>query len=54
MTFLGLLVLQNQLKPQTAPVIRTLKAANIRSVMITGRYSLLIVRQFIVSAEIQK
>ncbi|GFS05908.1 cation-transporting ATPase [Elysia marginata] len=36
LTFLGLLVLQNQLKPQTAPVIRTLKAANIRSVMITG------------------
>ncbi|GFN76982.1 cation-transporting ATPase, partial [Plakobranchus ocellatus] len=36
LTFLGLLVLQNQLKPQTAPVIRTLKNANIRSVMITG------------------
>ncbi|KAH9508704.1 hypothetical protein Btru_049665, partial [Bulinus truncatus] len=34
--FLGLLVMQNQLKPQTTPVIRTLKEANIRTVMITG------------------
>ncbi|BFZ23149.1 hypothetical protein BsWGS_26187 [Bradybaena similaris] len=34
--FLGLLVMQNQLKPQTAPVIHTLKEANIRTVMITG------------------
>ncbi|KAK0056869.1 cation-transporting ATPase 13A3 [Biomphalaria pfeifferi] len=34
--FLGLLVMQNQLKPQTMPVIRTLKEADIRTVMITG------------------
>ena len=38
LTFLGLLIMQNQLKPQTAPVIRTLSQAKIRSVMITGRY----------------
>ncbi|XP_012945191.1 probable cation-transporting ATPase 13A3 [Aplysia californica] len=36
LTFLGLLVLQNQLKPETAPVIRTLTQAQIRSVMVTG------------------
>ncbi|XP_041377878.1 probable cation-transporting ATPase 13A3 [Gigantopelta aegis] len=36
LTFLGLLVLQNQLKPQTGPVIRALRAANIRTVMVTG------------------
>ncbi|CAL1544453.1 unnamed protein product [Lymnaea stagnalis] len=36
LNFLGLLVMQNQLKPQTAPVIRTLKDADIRTVMITG------------------
>ncbi|KAK7501877.1 hypothetical protein BaRGS_00006963 [Batillaria attramentaria] len=36
LTFLGLLVLQNQLKPQTTPVIHTLQKANIRTVMITG------------------
>ncbi|KAK7094175.1 polyamine-transporting ATPase 13A3-like isoform X3 [Littorina saxatilis] len=34
--FLGLLVMQNQLKPQTTPVIHTLQKANIRTVMITG------------------
>ncbi|XP_025081002.1 probable cation-transporting ATPase 13A3 isoform X3 [Pomacea canaliculata] len=34
--FLGLLVMQNQLKPQTTPVINTLLKANIRTVMITG------------------
>ncbi|XP_076451738.1 polyamine-transporting ATPase 13A3-like isoform X2 [Babylonia areolata] len=34
--FLGLLVMQNQLKPQTTPVIHTLLRANIRTVMITG------------------
>ncbi|XP_021361034.1 cation-transporting ATPase 13A2-like isoform X2 [Mizuhopecten yessoensis] len=36
MTFLGLIVMQNKLKPQTRPVIRKLIAANIRCVMITG------------------
>ena len=34
--FLGLLVMQNQLKPQTTPVIHTLHKASIRTIMITG------------------
>ncbi|ESO89930.1 hypothetical protein LOTGIDRAFT_218380 [Lottia gigantea] len=34
--FLGLMVLQNQLKPQTTSVIKTLKKADIRPVMVTG------------------
>jgi predicted P-type ATPase len=34
--FLGLLVMQNTLKPETTPVIRLLHNANIRTVMITG------------------
>ena len=34
--FLGLLVLQNRLKPETAPVIQELQEANIRTVMATG------------------
>ena len=38
LSFLGLLILQNQLKPQTAPVIRTLTQADIRCIMITGQY----------------
>ena len=33
---LGLLVLQNRLKPETAPVIQELQDANIRTVMATG------------------
>lgn len=36
--FVGLLVMQNGLKPETAPVIRCLHNANIRTVMITGRW----------------
>ncbi|XP_042856175.1 polyamine-transporting ATPase 13A3-like isoform X1 [Penaeus japonicus] len=36
LNFVGLLILQNMLKPETAPVIRQLKAANIRTVMVTG------------------
>ncbi|XP_067658890.1 polyamine-transporting ATPase 13A3-like isoform X3 [Haliotis asinina] len=36
LTFLGLLVMQNQLKPETTPVIRTLLEAKIRTVMVTG------------------
>ena len=36
LTFLGLLIFQNKLKPQSKPVIRTLLAADIRCVMITG------------------
>jgi len=34
--FLGLLVMSNMLKPETSNIIRTLSAANIRSVMVTG------------------
>ncbi|XP_071110416.1 polyamine-transporting ATPase 13A3-like isoform X1 [Haliotis cracherodii] len=36
LTFLGLLVMQNQLKPETTPVIRTLLEAKLRTVMVTG------------------
>ncbi|KAJ8927052.1 hypothetical protein NQ314_020520 [Rhamnusium bicolor] len=34
--FIGLIVLENKLKPQTTGVIRTLKEANLKVVMITG------------------
>ncbi|VUZ51202.1 unnamed protein product [Hymenolepis diminuta] len=34
--FLGLLVMENRLKPESAPAIGLLKSANIRPVMITG------------------
>jgi len=40
MTFLGLLVMQNKLKPQSKPVIQKLWEANVRSVMITGKIDL--------------
>ncbi|XP_056421372.1 probable cation-transporting ATPase 13A4 [Hyla sarda] len=36
MTFLGLLILENRLKPETSMVLEELHAANIRTVMITG------------------
>ncbi|KAG8581494.1 hypothetical protein GDO81_007685 [Engystomops pustulosus] len=36
MDFLGLLILENRLKPETRPVLEELNAANIRTVMITG------------------
>ncbi|XP_015834823.1 polyamine-transporting ATPase 13A3 isoform X2 [Tribolium castaneum] len=36
LTFLGLLVMQNTLKPETTPIIRLLHDAKIRTVMITG------------------
>ncbi|XP_074074397.1 polyamine-transporting ATPase 13A2 [Macrotis lagotis] len=36
MTLLGLLVMKNVLKPETAPTIDTLRRANIRTVMVTG------------------
>ncbi|KAM4040342.1 putative cation-transporting ATPase 13A4 [Anomaloglossus baeobatrachus] len=36
MEFLGLLILENRLKPETKPVLEQLNAANIRTVMITG------------------
>ncbi|VDO13719.1 unnamed protein product [Rodentolepis nana] len=34
--FLGLLVMENRLKPESAPEIKLLKSANIRPVMVTG------------------
>ncbi|KAK5643080.1 hypothetical protein RI129_006925 [Pyrocoelia pectoralis] len=36
LVFLGLLIMQNTLKPETQPIISALKDANIRTVMITG------------------
>ncbi|UYV64215.1 ATP13A3 [Cordylochernes scorpioides] len=36
LTFLGLLAMENRLKPETAPVLATLHAAAIRTVMVTG------------------
>ena len=37
MSLLGLLILENTLKPQTTPVIHQLKNADIRTVMVTGK-----------------
>ena len=34
--FLGLIIMENRLKPQTTPIINRLKAANIRTIMCTG------------------
>ncbi|XP_055864481.1 polyamine-transporting ATPase 13A3-like [Biomphalaria glabrata] len=36
LTFLGLLVMENRLKPQSAPVICELNDADIRTIMVTG------------------
>ena len=36
LTFLGFLIMQNTLKTATAPVIKELLAADIRTVMVTG------------------
>ena len=36
LTFVGLLVMQNKLKPETTPIITTLQEADIRTVMVTG------------------
>ncbi|XP_044144582.1 probable cation-transporting ATPase 13A4 isoform X2 [Bufo gargarizans] len=36
LTFLGLLIMENQLKPETTSVLQELSEANIRTVMITG------------------
>nr|DBA15686.1 TPA: hypothetical protein GDO54_003159 [Pyxicephalus adspersus] len=36
LTFLGFLVMRNVLKPETPPVIYSLRKANIRTVMVTG------------------
>ncbi|XP_063775362.1 probable cation-transporting ATPase 13A4 [Pseudophryne corroboree] len=34
--FLGFLIMENKLKPETKPVIHELKSANIRTIMLTG------------------
>ncbi|XP_064459602.1 polyamine-transporting ATPase 13A3-like isoform X2 [Ornithodoros turicata] len=36
LTFLGLLVMENRLKPETTGIIQVLQDANIRSIMVTG------------------
>lgn len=36
LTFLGLLIMENKLKPETTPVIDQLNEANIRTIMVTG------------------
>ncbi|XP_066997262.2 polyamine-transporting ATPase 13A3 [Anabrus simplex] len=36
LTFVGLIILENRLKPQTTGIIRQLKLANVRTIMITG------------------
>ncbi|XP_072264323.1 probable cation-transporting ATPase 13A4 [Pyxicephalus adspersus] len=36
LTFLGLLILENRLKPETSSVLKELSEANIRTVMVTG------------------
>lgn len=41
LTLVGLIILENRLKPQTIGVIRTLKEAGMKLAMITGRYSYL-------------
>jgi hypothetical protein len=37
LTFLGFLVTENRVKPETTPVIQQLMKANIRTVMVTGK-----------------
>lgn len=42
LSFLGFIIMQNTLKPETTPVISALHNANIRTVMITGTLSITI------------
>lgn len=49
--FQGLIVLENQLKPETAGVIDTLKKAAIKVVMITGQYQGGILLQYLYTAK---
>lgn len=39
MDFLGLIIMQNKLKAETAGVLRDLQKAHIRTVMVTGKMS---------------
>jgi cation-transporting P-type ATPase 13A2 len=36
MSFLGLLIMENFLKPETTPTIQALQKANIKTIMATG------------------
>lgn len=36
MEFLGLIIMQNKIKPETAGVLQELRQANIRTLMVTG------------------
>ncbi len=36
MSFVGLLIMQNKLKPETTPTLASLNKANINSIMVTG------------------
>lgn len=40
LTFIGLIVLENRLKPQTSSIIKELRDANLKVVMITGKIKL--------------
>lgn len=42
MEFLGLIIMQNKLKAETAGVLKDLHRANIRTVMVTGETSMII------------
>lgn len=42
MEFLGLIIMQNKLKAETAGVLKDLHRANIRTVMVTGEISMII------------
>lgn len=36
--FLGFLVMQNKLKPQSSNIVQQLRTANIKCVMVTGKH----------------
>lgn len=38
LTFLGLVIMENRLKPQTTGVIHMLRDANVRTIMVTGAF----------------
>lgn len=39
MEFLGLIIMQNKIKPETAGVLQELRQAHIRTLMVTGKHS---------------
>lgn len=45
MEFLGLIIMQNKLKAETAGVLKDLHRANIRTVMVTGE-TIMIIYQY--------